>query len=178
MEQKSIRKGQNMDYFGRIAEMLVTVILLFLVPLSYMSAKSELLCQTYVATETAYFVDSVRNIGFLDRQMYETFVKKLAVTSIPYEIRMSHYKARLKEQEEGEETTYLPYYQGVYHEEMLGSVLSTEQYFFHKGDFFSVSVRKTGFTWGDHLEAFLTGRNRSEPEIQVVYGGSIRDESY
>lgn len=178
MEQKSIRKGQDMDYFGRIAEILVTVILLFLVPLSYMSAKSELLCQTYIVTETAYFVDSVRNIGFVDRQMYDTFVKRLAVTNLPYEIRMSHYKTRLKEQEEGVEIGYLPYYQGVYHEEMLNSLLSTEPYFFHKGDFFSVSVRKIAFTWGDYLEAFLTGRNQREPEMQVVYGGSIRDESY
>ncbi len=167
-----------MDYLGRVAEILVTVILLFLVPLSYMSAKNEMLCQTYVTTETTYFVDSVRNIGFLDQQMYETFVKKLAVTNVPYEIRLSHYKAKLKEQElEQSEVTYSPYYQGIYHEEMLDSILNTEQYFFNKGDFFSVSVRKTGMTWGDYLESFLTGRNQSESEVQVVYGGSIRDES-
>lgn len=167
-----------MDYFGRIMEMLVLVILLFFVPLSYMAAKNEMLCQTYVATETAYFVDSVRNIGFLDLQMYETFVKKLAVTKVPYEIKMSHYKARVREQEElEEEILYLPYYEGAYQEEVLEEILQAEQYFFHKGDFFSVSVEKKGLTWGDKLECFLTGRNRDFSEVLAVYGGSIRDES-
>lgn len=170
-----------MDYLGRIAELLVTVVLLFFVPLSYLSAKNEMLCQTYVTTETNYFVDSVRNIGFVDKQMYETFVKKLSMTHMPYEIRMSHYKYRLKDKSgmeaQQEDTIYLPYYQGVYHEELLQCILDEELYFFQKGDFFSVSVEKTGLTWGDKLESFLTGRNRQEPEIQVVYGGCIRDES-
>lgn len=173
-----------MDYFGRVAEILVTVILLFIVPLSYVSAKNEMLCQTYVTTETTYFVDSVRNTGFLNQQMYETYVKKLAVTGIPYEIEMSHYKAKIREQEmhslqqnEEEEVWYFPYYEGIYHEEMLNDLLESEQYFFNKGDFFSVSVQKKGMTWGDRLEQFLTERNQNESEIQVVYGGSIRDES-
>lgn len=173
-----------MDYLGRVAEILVTVILLFFVPLSYMSAKEEVLCQTYVTTETAYFVDSVRNIGFVDKQMYETFVKKLAVTNIPYEIQMSHYKVKAKElgaesdilTEEMEETSYVPYYQGIYHEDMMNVILETEQYLFNKGDFFSVVVKKQGLTWGDRLESFLTGRNQNNQEIQVVYGGAVRDE--
>ena len=168
-----------MDYFGRVAELFVTVILLFFVPLSYMSAKSEMLCQTYVTTETTYFVDSVRNIGFLDKQMYETFVKKLAVTNIPYEIKMSHYKAKiLGTEEEGEsELTYLPYYQGVYQEEILNEILESEGYFFNRGDFFSVSVQKKGMTWGDRLDAFLLGRSFESSKMQIVYGGGIRDES-
>ncbi len=168
-----------MDYFGRVMELFVTVILLFLVPLNYMSAKNEMLCQTYVTTETAYFVDSVRNIGFVDRQMYETFVKKLTVTNVPYEIEMSHYKTRLHETEEsiGTEKIYTSYYQGMYHEEIMGAILDSDSYCFNRGDFFSVSVKKKGLTWGDRLESFLTGRSQGKEEMQVVYGGSIRDES-
>ena len=172
-----------MDYFGRVAEILVTVILLFFVPLSYMAAKSDFLCQTYVTTETTYFVDAVRNIGFVDKQMYEEFVKKLAVTQIPYEISMSHYKDTIKEQEikiaieeEQEEVSYIQYYEGIYHKDILQSLLETEQYLFQQGDFFSVLVKKKGLTWSDRLENFLTGRNQQKEEIQVIYGGAVRDE--
>ena len=110
-----------MDYFGRVMEILVTVILLFIVPLNYMSARNELLCQNYVTTETTYFVDSVRNVGFINRQMYETFVKKLAITNIPYEVSMTHYKEKLIQTEETDEfaeaeSSLLPYYYGIYHE--------------------------------------------------------------
>ncbi len=172
-----------MDYFGRVMELWVTVILLFLVPLCYMSARNEMLCQTYVTTETTYFVDSVRNIGFVDKQMYETFIKKLAVTHIPYEIKMSHYKAKLKGMEEQlenapeEEMMYMSYYEGVYHSDILEEILESERYYFHKGDFFSVSVQKQGRTWGDRLWDCLIGVGQEMKEIQVVYGGSIRDES-
>ena len=169
-----------MDYFGRVAELFITVILLFIVPVSYMSARNELLCQTYVETETVYFVDSVRNIGFVDKQMYETFIRKLSVTNVPYEISMSHYKNKvgnLVSEEATEKEAYYSYYQGIYHDDMMSEILEENYYYFNKGDFFSVVVRKKGVTWGDYLEYFLTGRNQNKAEIQVVYGGSIRDES-
>mgnify|MGYP003313418964 FL=1 len=167
-----------MDYFGRVMELFVTVVLLFMVPLNYMSARNELLCQNYVTTETTYFVDSVRNIGFVNKQMYETFVKKLAKTNVPYEVKMVHYKVKLTESEEADESEgiFLPYYHGIYHEDIMTEILASEAYYFYKGDFFSVSVEKKGFTWGDRLESFLIGRNLTNEELQVVYGGSIRDE--
>ena len=146
-----------MDYFGKFMELLVTVVLLFIVPLNYMSARNELLCQNYVAAETAYFVDSVRNVGFVNQQMYEMFVKKLARTNIPYEVKMVHYKEDY----------------GVYHEDIMAEVLISEVYYLDRGDFFSVSVKKNGFTWGDRLESFLIGRNQTSAELQTVYGGSI-----
>lgn len=150
-----------MDYFGRVMEILVTVILLFIVPLNYMSARNELLCQNYVTTETTYFVDSVRNAGFVNKQMYETFIKRLSVTKIPYEVKMTHYKE-----------SFSCYY-GVYHEDIMNEVLVSEVYYMGKGDFFSVSVKKKGVTWGDRLENFLIGRNQTSAELQVVYGGGI-----
>ena len=143
-----------------------------------MSAQSELLCQTYVTTETNYFVDSVRNIGFLNKEMYEEFVKKLAVTKMPYEITMSHYKSKMYPQEiELEQiSSYSTHYQAVYHEDILETILETERYSFGRGDFFSVSIEKKGETWNDRIQNFLLGRNFKGQELQVIYGGAIRDE--
>ena len=167
-----------MDYLGRMAEILVTIVLLFFVPLTYVAVRNDFLCQTYVTTETTYFVNSIRNIGFINKQMYEEFVKKLTITGIPYEISMTHYKNKIKEQVivEGEEITYLPFYEGVFHEDVLHNLLKEEIYFFQKGDFFSVLIKKKGITWSDRIENFLIGRNQQQEEVQVIYGGAIRDE--
>ena len=167
-----------MDYLGRMAEILVTIVLLFFVPLTYVAVRNDFLSQTYVTTETTYFVNSIRNIGFINKQMYEEFVKKLAITGIPYEISMTHYKNKIKEQPivEGEEVMYLPFYEGVFHEDVLQDLLEKEIYFFQKGDFFSVLIKKKGITWSDRIENFLTGRNQQQEEVQVIYGGAIRDE--
>ena len=167
-----------MDYLGRMAEILVTVVLLFFVPLTYVAVRNDFLSQTYITTETTYFVNSIRNIGFINKQMYEEFVKKLAITGIPYEISMTHYKNKIKEQSivEGEEVMYLPFYEGVFHEDVLQDLLEKEIYFFQKGDFFSVLIKKKGITWSDRIENFLTGRNQQQEEVQVIYGGAIRDE--
>ena len=167
-----------MDYLGRMVEILVTVVLLFFVPLTYVAVRNDFLSQTYITTETTYFVNSIRNIGFINKQMYEEFVKKLAITGIPYEISMTHYKNKIKEQPivEGEEVMYLPFYEGVFHEDVLHDLLEKEIYFFQKGDFFSVLIKKKGITWSDRIENFLTGRNQQQEEVQVIYGGAIRDE--
>ena len=41
-----------MDSFGRVIEILVTVVLLFLVPVYYISLKQDAVCRVQVQTET------------------------------------------------------------------------------------------------------------------------------
>ncbi len=59
-----------MDSFGKIIEILVTGVLLFLFPIYYLSLQQDAVCQSQVRTTTSYFVDSVRNQGYMTRNMY------------------------------------------------------------------------------------------------------------
>lgn len=162
------------DAFGRVVEIIITVILLFLVPVSYMASKQDSITQTYVTTECAYLVDSVRNTGFLSRQMYESFLKKLDQTGQAYEIELNHYKRIVDITEE----EYLQYYHGIYKEDILTELSGSEKerYELNKGDFFSIRVANKNKTLAARLQGMFYGRLFGEKQIQVVYGGAVRDE--
>lgn len=147
---------------------------MFLVPVSYMASKQDSITQTYVTTETAYLVDSVRNTGFLSKQMYESFLKKLDGTGQAYEIQLNHYKKTVDITQE----EYLQYYHGIYKEDILAQLFNQEKgrYLFHKGDFFSVKIVNKNKTMAARLQGIFYGSLFSKNQIQVVYGGAIRDE--
>ncbi len=163
-----------MDSFGRMIEIIITVILLFLVPIQYMAIRQDSICQSYVTTETAYFVDSVRNTGFVTKGMYQTFLRKLSGTSQVYEVELNHYRRVIDLTDEN----YSEYYQGIYTQDIIEGMeeLGREGYLFGRGDFFSVKVVNVNKTLGTRMQELFTGRAFPGGEICVVYGGAIRDE--
>ena len=81
-----------MDSFGKIIEILVTTALLFLLPIYYLSLQQDAVCQSQVRTTTSYFVDSVRNQGYMTRNMYELFLQELDSTGQVYRVELTYYK--------------------------------------------------------------------------------------
>lgn len=169
-----------MDAFGRIVEIIVTAVLLFLVPLNYMAQKQDIISQSYVMSETAYLVDSVRNLGYLSKSMYETYLGKLRETNHVYRVELNHYSKRA-DREEGTEN-YRYHYYGIYTEDILDSLYSEENhsalYRFSQGDFFQMSVKNQDKTLASKIGEAILGQSISGPQIAAVYGGGIRDEIY
>lgn len=166
-----------MHGFEKMVEIIVTVILLFLVPLQYAGAKADVVSRSYVMTETAYFVDSVRNTGCLTTQMYQEYLKKLAVTGQVYDIEITHYQKLLNETESG----YQTYYHGVYTEELLKQLFSEEdRYEFLPGDFIRLQVKSKSPSFAEKFSLFFRAeavKNAAFQEVQVIYGGRIRNET-
>lgn len=180
-----------MESFGRIVEIIVTVILLFLVPIQYTAAKQDMVCQTYVSSETAYLVDSVRNLGYLSKNMYETFLKKLRESNHIYKIELTHYQKRsdIQNSQEAalaleEDLNHSVNYYGIYTEDILNELYQASQggqsgsYYFRQGDYFSVKVMNLDKTLWAKIKEMLYGRSFHDNEIMAVYGGGIRDEAY
>ena len=117
-----------MDSFGKIVEILVTTVLLFFIPVYYISLRQDAVCQSQVRTETAYFVDSVRNQGYLTRNMYELFLKELDRTGQVYDVKLTYYKKIRTENEEGE---YEVHYEAMYSEELLSEERIRKQGILH-----------------------------------------------
>lgn len=166
-----------MDSFGRIAELIITVLLLFFVPLEYMAVKQDAISQTYVTAETSYFVDSVRNLGYVNREMYETFIRKLDCTNNVYDIEMTHHRYKLEPNEDS--------YRGHYYSNDKGEILNTiyaetekTQYLFHQGDYFLLKVKNKNKTFGNAVQELFLEFELPLEQIYVVYGGAIRDEIY
>lgn len=163
-----------MHGFEKIVELLITIVLLFLMPLQYAGAKTDVLNRTYVMTETAYLVDAVRSTGRLTDQMYQEYVRRLGTSGQVYEIQITHYEKLLNETEEGYET----YYHGVYTEDILTRMFEDRQYDFFPGDFFKVQVNSIGPSMAERLSLFSkAGEGLGKKEVQVIYGGRIRNEA-
>lgn len=172
-----------MDSFSKIVEIMVTVILLFILPLNYMAIKQDNICQTYVTTETSYLVDSVRNLGYMTEGMYSTFLRKLDETNQIYDITLTHYKQvvyLLPEEEEKKESEFENYYISAGTVDILDYLYEeeTERYEFQQGDYFIMEIKNRNKTYAGKIREMLLQRSLSGKEILVVYGGMIRDEAY
>lgn len=166
-----------MDSFGRILEIIITVVLIFLIPIQYFAIKQDMISQTYVTTQTSYLVDSVRNLGYLNKETYDTYLRKLQATNNVYEIKMTHYQFVY----EAEEEDYAKHYYCTYENDILDQIYdenSIERYDFHQGDYLMLKVKNKNKTYGTFMVHHLMGVNLSQEQIQVVYGGVIRDEGY
>lgn len=186
-----------MDSLGRIFEVMVTIVLLFFVPLSYTGAKQDMICQTYVTTETTYFVEAIRNAGCITKITYETFQKKLAETGYVYDIDIIHYEETMFYQEEEtirpktldskiaySETIDSELYEGFYYGHYLDEIMEVlyekqeDRYKMKQGDYIMVKVRNKNKTYGTKLQEWFLKRSIDAEQIYVVYGGAIRNEIY
>lgn len=165
-----------MESFGRIIEILVTMVLIFFIPIQYFAIKQDMISQTYVTTQTTYLVDSVRNIGYLSKEMYETYLRKLQGTNNTYEIKITHYEFVYEEEQE----EYTKHSFCTYEDDILEEIydeLGNGRYEFHQGDYLMIKVHNKNKTFGSFLTSHI-GIGSMNEQIQVVYGGAIRDEGF
>lgn len=163
-----------MDSFGKIVAILIAVVLLFLIPAQYMVFQKEQMCRAYLETETGYFVDSVRNMGYFSRNMYEMYCRKINMAADGWKIEMEHYKYHLDSvpEDEEKEITYTEHYYTIYQDDIIKELEDSreKQYHFRQGDYFKIKVYGAGQT------SFFG--NKNQIQLKAVYGGMIRDEAY
>ncbi|HEX3076287.1 MAG TPA: hypothetical protein VHQ24_05435 [Lachnospiraceae bacterium] len=171
-----------MDSFGKIVSIFIAVILLFLFPLQYMAQKQELLLQSYIMKETSYFIDSVRNLGYMTKDMYETYYKKISLGSNSYDIEITHYKYGLYYDEEDiTSEEYLEHYSCTYTEDIFKTLSDGNhdyRYLFNQYDYVTISVYRKNVSFAMRLQLLLAGRSGGDRECITIYGGMIRDEIY
>lgn len=128
--------------------------------------------QTYITTATTYLVDSTRNLGYMSKEMYETYLKTLNHTGNTYEIDMTHYQYTLEYEED-----YSKHYFTTYEDTILEKIFGEqEKYFFRQGDYFMVQVYNRNKTWGTLFAQNIMKINFPTKQVYVRYGGAIRDE--
>ena len=60
------------DSFSKVVAILLSVVLMFIVPIFYMREEADRLKQTRIIEEITFFVDGVRNTGILSREDYSS----------------------------------------------------------------------------------------------------------
>lgn len=150
--------------FGKIVAILILVTMLFIIPIRYGIEKSEALEEMYVSTKTVELVDSVRNTGFITRNMYEQYLQSIGRMNRTYEINMEHIMYEeppdgwISEVDDGEKV-FLKTYVGD--AEMENKIYSVDAYTFKIEDYFKIQVY-----------------DKNGGRMVSYYGGYIKNEAY
>ena len=168
-----------MNTFGKIISTIFALFVFFILPISYHAQKQDALIQVFVQTETQKFVDTVRHNGYLNEEMYTSFIEILDSTGNLYNVSMDHAHriTEPKLDEYGFVTDYYEYFLSTYQTEILEAVNQKNgRYSMPQGDYFSVKVCNRTDTYHDFFERFFYGTKASQFSIFATAGGKILDE--
>lgn len=78
------------DNLMRVFSVLVSVIILFILPLYITFEKMDDISYSLALKITSNFVDNVNAKGYLTEEMYNDFISRLSVTGMLYDVKMEH----------------------------------------------------------------------------------------
>lgn len=78
------------DNLQRVFSVLISVLILFLMPLYITFEKMDDISYSLALKITSNFVDTVNAKGYITEEMYNDFVKELSVTGNMYDVKMEH----------------------------------------------------------------------------------------
>ena len=144
------------DSFSKVVAILLSVVLMFIVPIFYMREEADRLKQTRIIEELTFFVDGVRNTGILSREDYSRLEDVLYHLGGGYRIDMSHYSHMADEN--GEKVLYNQV--ANYEEQIMECFQGGEDYYLKKYDYLKIIIKD------------------SNGKIIAWYGGSVKYEAY
>lgn len=144
------------DAFSKITAILLSVCMMFIVPVFYMQEESDRLKQTYILEEVTQFVDGVRTTGILAMEDYDRMEQQLFALGGGYSIEMVHCKHI--HDETGTEALYFE--EMYYTSQIKESFIKSEDYLLEKNDYLRVVVYDR------------------DKNVTAWYGGSVRYEAY
>ncbi len=152
-----------MEALGRMAAVILAVILLLLFPIRYEAQKTDLSMNSYVETQIDYLFNLMCSRHELSKEMYADFCNQLSVTGISYQIDIERYSEVIYSYESNE--SYMEY------EDLLQDLKSVDCISLNQSDYLLIRVHKQKNSVIDRVKnIFLPTSNR--PSVYVV-GGCI-----
>lgn len=182
-----------MNALSKMTAFLITIIMLFLLPLLHHYERQEDLVRLNTHNAVTKFVDAVRNKGYLTPAMYNEFTEELALSRYEFEIELIH-----------EQKTYVPVYTDpadsstfqnqymvtyenfytpqikkiLFPDNSLPLDSEDRRYQLMTGDYFKVAVKNSNRSPATVIWDFLTFGDSTGPEISIPYGGMVHNEDY
>lgn len=178
--------GESISKFVII---IVAVIILFIYPVLNMFENQDDTSKVFVLTETAQFVDSVRNLGYITPNMYLEFSRKIAVTNNIYQIDMEHYHVKYDPIYDDPtipstfKSDFHINYQGTFTSDIMETLFPDSStldrvYKLSKGDYFAMRVVNKNKTIATRIQDMIFNADLGTAKIVVRYGGMVKDENY
>jgi hypothetical protein len=179
------------ETLSKVFALIIAVLLLFIFPVENMLTRQDDITRVFVLNETAEFVDSVRNLGYITPVMYRQFSQVLATTGNRYGITMEHRHMSVDPiyTDPDDITSFQHDYnrnaRTIYTDEIMGTLFpaanpppADTNYYLSKGDIFSVQVANENKTIATRVQELLLMADLPVKRIIVSYGGMVRDESH
>lgn len=183
------------DAFSVIIAVILLVILIIILPLyNYFERQDDMSYNVALKTVTM-FVDEVAENGYLDQNMYDKFIQRLASTGNSYDIEVEAQKKVMTidpdnpDPDEGEET-YVEQYKSYYNKDIFNdqtgqtstviakdNTLKNNAFFFDVGDRFIVKIKNTNTTMASALLSAIVSSVPKE-KINISYGATIKNNNW
>lgn len=165
--------------FSEVMMVIIACIIFFIYPIYSSAQKQDVTIQSYVANETTEFVDRIRTNGYISKDMYSVFEKKILKTNNSYEIKITHqYQTINPVYEDGSFKDKVKVsYHNTYEKDILTELFDgTGVYKLSQDDYICLEIYNKNPTLAAKLQQIFYGVQGSK-QIAVTYGGLIRDET-
>ena len=185
------------DAFSLVLAVIFLVILIIILPLYNFFERQDDMSYNIVLKSVTMFVDEVSENGYIDQNMYNRFIERLATTGNTYDIEIeaqkraiaTNYDFELDESYEPNET-YIEQYKSYYNKDIFNdgttqtsnivqrdNSLVNGVFFFDVGDKINVRVKNTNITMSSALLGMLT-QDLSREKINIFYGSTIKNNNW
>lgn len=152
-----------MDILGKLAAIFLAVIVFFTIPLVFMHERAKSAKQLYVMSEVTHFVDSVCNLGEIDRDMLSDFYDALSKTGDINTVKLLHETYEYVYDDASKKYTVVK----TFHDE--ADIVGKHDYKLYRGDYFKVTVLS-------YDSSYVFGSD--DETVSFVYGGTVRYEAF
>lgn len=180
------------DAFSMIIAVILLVILIIILPLYNHFERQDDMSYNVALKTVTMFVDEVAQNGYLDQNMYDKFIQRLASTGNSYDIEVEAQKKIMTidpDAEDGEET-YVEQYKSYYNKDIFNdqtgqtstviskdNTLKNNAFFFDVGDRFNVKIKNTNTTMASALLSAIVSTVPKE-KINISYGATIKNNNW
>ena len=170
------------DILSMVVSVIFLVVLLIILPLYNYFERQDDMSYNLALKAVTTFVDEVSENGYLDQNMYDKFIQRLATTGNSYDIEM---EVKVLDENPGKKTTQADYtkigenvYYSMYTSQILDTIApgdgTTKVLALKEGDMFSTSVRNTNTTLSQQLKNFFyTVAGNDTYTIAAEHGGYV-----
>lgn len=172
-----------MRAFEIFIDVLVACIVIFILPMIWMSITTDQILERKAAAYTAQFAETVSNQGYIDDELYYRFVTELSATGGTYDIELMHEQDIMEPEYVGGIFTgnVMTYESETYTGDIIKAIDARGAYLMEIGDVLTVTVTRRAESVGQRIMRMIyNNTNTNRTVVSRSVSGCSREvyESY
>ena len=182
------------DILSMVVSVIFLVVLLIILPLYNYFERQDDMSYNLALKAVTTFVDEVSENGYIDQNMYDKFIQRLATTGNSYDIQVEAKKKVYTVDPENPttdegETQYIEQFKSYYNKDIFNdetgqtsniidkdNSLKDDVFFLDVGDKFYVTLKNTNTTMATALLNIIVSDSTNQ-KINISYGATIKNNN-